>query len=86
MKDNFEVIFDEKEGYSIKSIRTGKVYDLLEGISYRGKCSSDIVFIMATDPEQGYTELVNYSFGAAFIEDLLNGVIDYIKDYESNLA
>ncbi len=86
MRDNFNIIFDDKEGYSIKSKKTGKIYALLEGISYRGGCSSDIVFIMETDPEQGYTNLVNYSFGAYFKEDLIDSAISYIEDYEAKLC
>ena len=80
--NDYEIIHDENQGISIKNKHTGAVYDLLEGMSYRGKCSSDIVFIMVTDPEKGYTGLLNFSFGAYFIEGLIQSVLDYIIEYE----
>jgi len=61
---------------------SNREYCLLEGHSYLGKSSSDIVFIFETD-NSGYKRLVNFTFGAGFVDDCLQNCAEYIEDYEA---
>lgn len=74
--------FDEDEGYYFESSNTGNVYDLLEGMSYKGSTTSDITFIMIGNNDTGYTGLLNFIFGAADLDYMLNTCLDFITDYE----
>lgn len=81
--NGFKISKDSVDGVSITS-PNGHQYHLVEGISYLGKSTSDIIFIMKSDPEDGYTGLVNFTFSATFEEeDNYQNCIEYIKDYES---
>lgn len=81
--NGLELIKDEQDGYSFRSKKTGATYDLLEGKSYKGTSTSDIIFIMRGEEDKGYTNLVNFCFGACFLDDTLMNCADYINDYEN---
>lgn len=79
--DNFTVVLSERDGYSLISNKTGNHYDLLEGKSYNGISTSDIVFIMEANSE-GYKSLIGYTFGASDGEACLEYCAGYITEYE----
>lgn len=84
---------DEKQGYEFISDK-GIKYDLLEGYSLHGKCTSDIVFIVIQYDEE-LNEKVNdilagYMYGATFVTECSDSIkdIDYIVnryEKENNL-
>lgn len=76
----FIINLDGVDGYSIIS-PSERTYDLLEGKSYCGRSTSDIVFIFEITSE-GYKRLVNYLFGATDIDCCLNNCISDIISYE----
>lgn len=79
----FKIIRDTRNGITIESGRTYKQYDLLEGKALNGACSSDIVFIMECYPNEGYSRLVNYVFGANDVDAVIDAACDVIDDYET---
>ena len=87
-KNDYELYFDEREGYSILNTKTKATYSLLEGKSFGAKTTSDIIFIMkdakydAFDDLESSEEFVNYFYGATAFPDpteLLNYAIFYIN-------
>lgn len=50
-----KLIFTKGDGYSYE--RDGRTYNLLEGITFRTKRSSDICFVIETDDEGCYMDL-----------------------------
>lgn len=87
IRERFEITKDKINGVSIKSKATGRKYDLLEGKTYLGKATSDIVFIFELiDTEDGtcYNRLINYLFGASFEDEAINYCLEDIEDYEAD--
>ena len=91
-KNDYELYFDEREGYSILNTKTKATYSLLEGKSFGAKTTSDIIFIMkdaefdASDNITSKEEFINYIFGASMYEDdsygLLCDAVSYIEDHQ----
>ena len=87
-ENNYDLYFDEKDGYSIIDRENNISYSLLEGKSLTGKVTSDIIFIMkdakydAFGDLESSEEFVNYFYGATAFPDpteLLNYAIFYIN-------
>ena len=95
-KNDYELYFDEREGYSILNTKTKTTYSLLEGKSFGAKTTSDIIFIMkdakfdASDDMISSEEFVNYFFGASNYKDdlyeLLCAALSYIEDHQQSIA
>ena len=91
-KNDYELYFDEREGYSILNNKTKTTYSLLEGKSFGAKTTSDIIFIMkdakfdASDDMISSEEFINYIFGASTYNDelyrLLCDAVSYIEDHQ----
>ena len=77
-----KLIRDEQYGISFESDETGKTYDLLEMVSYKGHTTSDIVMIMVATRDEGYIGMLDYCFGASFEEDTLEYARNAIEEYE----
>ncbi len=60
--------------------KSGKVYDLLEGVCSNGR-TSDIIFIIDRDAKNGVGEIVNFIYGG-FDHLQEDGIKSYIEDYE----
>ena len=92
-KNDYELYFDEREGYSILNTKTKATYSLLEGKSLGAKTTSNIIFIMkdakfdASDDMISSEEFVNYFFGASNCKDdlywLLCDAVSYIEDHNN---
>lgn len=91
-KNNYELGFDEYDGYAVVDRESKVSYSLLEGKSLGGKATSDIVFIMKDAEFDDFGDLtiqeefVDYFFGATFacnsdLEELLDHVVFYIERY-----
>lgn len=78
-----KVIESELEGISIVSDETGLQYELLELVSYHGKCTSDIVAIFVYLPETGYVGQLDYIFGASYKDDMINNCKELITEFEN---
>lgn len=61
--------------------KSGKVYDLLEGIDSNG-LTSDIIFIMDRMANNGVGEIVNFIYGG-FDNLQKDGIESYVEDYEN---
>lgn len=95
-KNDYELYFDEREGYSILNTKTKATYSLLEGKSFGAKTTSDIIFIMkdaefdASDDMISSEEFVNYFFGASNYKDdlyeLLCDAVSYIEDHQQSMT
>ena len=95
-KNDYDLYFDEREGYSILNNKTKATYSLLEGKSLGAKTTSDIIFIMKdAEFDASYDmisseEFVNYIFGASTYRDepyrLLCNAVSYIEDHQSIMA
>lgn len=77
------IIWDKKNGYRYEDEQTNKVYGLLEGMCYKGECTSDSIIIW--DDEEMC--LVNYVQGATFlyedISELDNTIKQYVDEYKA---
>ena len=90
-KNDYELYFDEREGYSILNTKTKATYSLLEGKSLGAKTTSDIIFIMkdaefdTSDDMISSEEFINYFFGASNYKDdsygLLCDAVSYIEGH-----
>ena len=84
-KEDLKVIYkDNGQGAYIESEKTGLHYDLLEGIGYKGKASSDIVFVMICSKDKGQLGLLTYTYGACDIEGTIQSCIKDIIDFENH--
>lgn len=77
------IIWSKREGYNYESERTHKRYSLLEGMCYKGECTSDSIIIW--DDEN--LCFANYVQGATFlhenIEELDKTIKQYVDEYEA---
>ena len=78
-----KVIENEREGICIISEETGLQYELLELVSYHGKCTSDIVSIFVCLPEFGYLGQLDYLFGASYKDDMIDNCKELITKFEN---
>lgn len=88
-----KMVFDERNGYSYIS-ENGIKYDLLEGMSYQGKSTSDILFIMLAYETDFFetmdiyasNELVGWFMGASTYmpesEEIVSLVDEIVRAYE----
>lgn len=83
-KEDLKVIYDNGQGVHIESRRTGLLYDLYEGIGYKGTASSDITFLMVCSKEKGQLGLLQYLYGASDLEGTIQGCIETIIDFENH--
>lgn len=85
--NGFTFKHDMRDGWTVES-PSNRQYDLLEGKSYEGKASSDIVFIF--DPmleEESPGKVVSFVYGAEFgIEDCQDFIESAIAKYEKELC
>jgi len=78
-----KVITDERDGTTIVSEETGLQYELLELVSYHGKCTSDIVAIFVCLPEIGYVGQLDYLFGASYTDVMIDDCKELITKFEN---
>ena len=78
-----KVIEDKREGICIVSEETGLQYELLELVSYHGKCTSDIVSIFVCLPEFGHVGQLDYFFGASYKDVMIDDCKELITKFEN---
>lgn len=83
--DDLELHYSDSEGYTIKSKKTGLIYDLLEMVSYGGSASSDMVMISIANEDEGYVGMLDYIFGATDKDATLDYCLDLVNDFEEGL-
>lgn len=79
---------DERNGYTYTSQKTNKTYDLLEGISYKGTSTSDIVFIFDPQIEEDLPgKLVGWFYGTENYNGRLLEILCYnqVSIYENKM-
>ena len=82
IKDNYEVYFSSRDGYSIHSIKSDVYYDLVELKSFMGTATTDCIAIMPALENSGYVGILNYFFGANE-NDAISIAADLIEDFET---
>lgn len=78
-------LLNTEDGYIFKSAK--KTYSLYEGVSIGSinPLTSDIVFIMDDEDENSPAQLVNFVYGAEFMDkDMENSIAYYVEQYENS--
>ena len=78
IKDNYEIYFSSRDGYSIHSIKSDVYYDLVELKSFKGTATTDCIAIMPALENSGYVGILTYFFGAnendaISVDEILSG-------------
>ncbi len=83
-RNDLTVHYDQREGFSITSVKTGFKYELLEMKSYEGSATSNMVMVAIAIDGIGYVGMLDYIFGANDIETMVDECLNMVEDFENS--
>ena len=82
-RNDLTLCYNQKDGCSITSTKTGFKYELLEMKCYEGTATSNMVMIAISIENIGYVGMLDYIFGANDVETMVDECLNMVEDFEN---